>query len=40
MVQLVKIGIIIEQIWGLEEENKKEESGDNDEGLSSDSRES
>jgi len=29
----VKIGAVIEWRWGLEEENKKEESGDDKEGF-------
>jgi len=31
MAQLAKIGTVIEQRWGLEEEDKKEKSGDNKE---------
>ena len=30
--QLERIGAVLKQRWGLEEENKKEESGDGEEG--------
>jgi len=40
MAQLERIGTMIEQRWGLEVENKKEESRDNEKGSNDGSRES